>query len=324
MQESVTESLSRYIDGDLDPSEVEALEARLESDPELRRELDGLSRVRAALRSYAEGEEPPSELDSLVDPLLRGRPGRSASRVWVRWLATAAAVVLGVTVILEVQRRSPSETMRNWQDVALEQAADRPEPFSLAPLPTSTVPEQERPVGAVDHLVAEPAPEIEPSTDPDPALEVLGPLESAEEAARTRGRGEAGGDDKAAPRGKSDAPTLADEGAFGAAPETGAHRKGARPVAEAPVPTAQIFVFMDAKTAWRSFEPHSPCEAGRYTIRIRVQDGLVREVWPVANPPAPSRQVRASQLVLGLEIEGVPDGQYTAEVVVEPKRRTTR
>jgi hypothetical protein len=51
---------------------------------------------------------------------------------------------------------------------------------------------------------------------------------------------------------------------------------------------------------------------------------VVREVWPVANPPAPTNQVRASQLVLGLEIENVTDGQYAAEVVVEPRRPPDR
>jgi hypothetical protein len=77
---------------------------------------------------------------------------------------------------------------------------------------------------------------------------------------------------------------------------------------------------MEAETAWRGFEPDGPSEAGRYALRIRVEGGVVREVWPVANPPAPARQVRASQLVLGLEVDNVPDGEYAAEVVVEPRR----
>jgi hypothetical protein len=75
---------------------------------------------------------------------------------------------------------------------------------------------------------------------------------------------------------------------------------------------------MEAETAWRSFEPERPCEAGRYTLRIRIENGVVREVWPVANPSATTRQVRASQLVLGLDIEDVADGEYAAEVVIEP------
>ena len=315
MEESMTERISRYIDGDLGPDEIETLEARLESDPELRRELEGLTRVRTALRSFA-------ELDALVDPLLRGRPGGAASRPWVRWLATAAAVVLGVTVILEVERRSPPQSVANWQEIAQEKAAETREPFSLAPLPTSTVPEKDRPLGAVDHLVAETAPEIAPSTDADPAIEVLGPLESAEEELR-QGTRSAALSGKAARGDASSEPAYPDRVAAGALTETGKRVRSERSTAQAAAPEAQLFVFMEAKTAWRSFVPSSPCEAGRYSIRIRVQDGIVREVWPVANPPAPSRQVRASQLILGLEIGGVPDGQYSAEVVVEPRPPTT-
>ena len=343
MEESMTERISRYIDGDLGPDEIETLEARLESDPELRRELEGLTRVRTALRSFAI-----AKLDALVDPLLRGRPGGAASRPWVRWLATAAAVVLGVTVILEVERRSPPQSVANWQEIAQEKAAETREPFSLAPLPTSTVPEKDRPLGAVDHLVAETAPEIAPSTDADPAIggwetfgnagagrgcvdsagssgpaiEVLGPLESAEEELR-QGTRSAALSGKAARGDASSEPAYPDRVAAGALTETGKRVRSERSTAQAAAPEAQLFVFMEAKTAWRSFVPSSPCEAGRYSIRIRVQDGIVREVWPVANPPAPSRQVRASQLILGLEIGGVPDGQYSAEVVVEPRPPTT-
>jgi hypothetical protein len=96
------------------------------------------------------------------------------------------------------------------------------------------------------------------------------------------------------------------------------------PDAAAPSAGGQLFVFMEAETAWKSFEPPSPSEAGRYSLRIRIEGDRVVEVWPVANPPATTRQVRASQLVLGLEIEGVPDGEYAAEVVIESREPPAR
>jgi hypothetical protein len=251
-------------------------------------------------------------------------------------LASAAVVVLGVTVILEFQRREPPQTAMNWQEKARARASEPHEPFPLAPLPTSTVPEEERPVGAADHLVAAPDPEIEPSMEAAPPLEVLGPLESAvdpadgagrgaEEALQAKGRAEesttmgttsSGERSTTAPPNRTSA-----KGSAPASPGTDARARSGWAAAGAQVSEGQVFVFMDAATAWRGFEPRAPCEAGRYAVRVRVQDGVIREVWPVANPPAPTRQVRASQLVLGLEIEDVPDGEYSAEVVVEPRNR---
>jgi len=341
----MTERLSRLIDGDLGAAEKEALAAILESDPLLRRELDGLTRVRASLRSLADRENPPAKLDALVDPLLQGKPEPAFGRPWARWLATAAAVVLGVTVVLEVQRRQPDSSIAGWQERALDGGAGEPTPgFALAPLPTSSVPADQQPLGAADRLVSAPEPEINPPLDPAPALEVMGPLDAAERS-RDENSGRQDHDDATADlqgqrragrsateqsevAEKSRAASLpADESALTdttggttTLPRGQSSDRGDATAKNAPISGAQLFVFMEAETAWRGFEPDGPSEAGRYALRIRVEGGVVREVWPVANPPAPTRQVRASQLVLGLEVDNVPDGEYAAEVVVEPRR----
>jgi len=275
-----------------------------------------------------------------VDPLLRGKPETAFARPWVRRLAAAAVVVLGVSVIIEVQRRQPDPAVHNWQERAREGAAAEPtERFSLAPLPTSSVPADERPLGAADRLLAAPEPEVDVVLTAAPALEVMGPLDTATS-------GDAAGsaqDDleiKPPARHKSlaagvaltDEKRTAEAGVRGgpADAEPPLLRTGqpaGRSASEgfaAPPAGAQLFVFMEAETAWRSFDPEGPCEAGRYALRIRIENGVVREVWPVANPPAPTRQVRASQLVLGLEIDNVADGEYSAEIVVEPRRPTNR
>ncbi len=336
MEDPGTERLSRLIDGDLDAREAEELREIIATDRGLRRELEGLKRVRSSLLSLADRERPLERLDVLVDPLLRGKPETASGRPWVRRLAAAAVVVLGVSVIIEVQRRQPDPNVFKWQERARAGAAAEPtERFTLAPLPTSSLPADQQPLGAADRLVAAPDPEVEPVLAPPPALEVMGPLDAGP-GDNDAGAGREELDDRPSGRRQSFADEgspaeseRADKGAVRSGPagvEPSAQGTGASEdrsslrKSEASSSGAQLFVFMQAETAWKSFSPDESCEAGRYSLRIRVENGVIREVWPVANPPAPTRQVRASQLVLGLAIENVADGEYAAEVVVEPRQ----
>lgn len=346
MKGRMTERLSRLIDGELDSAESEELQAILKSDRALRRELDGLNRVRQSLRSLAERERPPAELDTLVDPLLRGKPESALARPWARWMAAAAVVVLGVTVMLEVQRRQPDSALGNWQERALDGTVAEPtRGFSLAPLPTSSVPD-ERPRGAADRLVAAPEPEVNPAPEPAPALEVMGPLSNGSVSEQKRDSGRRidltngqpptrleAGEQSAAGRPNTRESEASAKSAGNMVPSDPDRSKSTTDTRDSGTGTedsgvtasgAQLFVFMESETAWRGFAPDGPCEAGRYALRIRVEDGVIREVWPVANPPAPTRQVRASQLVLGLEVENVADGEYSAEVVIEPRHPPNR
>lgn len=341
MEDPGTERLSRLIDGDLDREETAEVTAALETNRGSRRELEGLNRVRSSLMSLAAREHPPERLDALVDPLLRGRPEPTAfARPWVRRLAAAAMVFLAVSVIIGVQRQQPAPAIHNWQERAREGAAAEPnERFSLAPLPTSAVPADERPLGAADRLVAAPEPEIDKVLAPAPVLEVMGPLSSAttgetggasrkDPAVDPSPRPESPADDEGRTGEKRAATAGGQRGPAAVEPPRSQTGPSARlsdaEVLATPPGGAQLFVFMEAETAWRSFDPGGQCEAGRYALRIRIEDGVVREVWPVANPPAPTRQVRASQLILGLEIDDVADGEYSAEVVVEPRNPRDR
>jgi hypothetical protein len=342
MDDPVIERLSRFLDDDLDPVDAGEVEQSVASDGELRRELESLVRVRSSLRALADREQPPQRLDALVEPLLVGRPDTAIGRPWARRLAAAAVVILGLAVVFEVQRRHEGPAETNWQERAMKRAAAEPtERFTLAPLPTAPAPDEQRPVGAADRLLSAPDPEIEPVLEPAPALEVLGPLDQGDAFATKSGeRGGSGPVSSNIPDGREAAAVgneksrAADQPSAPLADTAAAESKQLRSAttagrarsssSEAGVVTAQLFVFMAADTAWRSFEPDGPCEAGRYSLRVKIEGGVVRAVWPVANPPAPARQVRASQLVLGLEIDNVADGEYAAEVVVEPRRSPDR
>ena len=84
---------------------------------------------------------------------------------------------------------------------------------------------------------------------------------------------------------------------------------------------AQLFVFIDGESAWREFTPAASCKPGRYSVRIVVANGAVREARPVggAASATPSQRLCAAGLILDLEMAEVADGEYPAEVVVEPR-----
>jgi hypothetical protein len=342
MDETIVETLSRHLDGDLDTDEEVALAARLEAEPALVEELEAMRRIRRSVAALASSEKVPRELDSLVDPLLRGKPESMMLRPWARWLATAAAVVLGAAVIIEVNRLHPGPSIESMAKLRNEGHAVTPtERFSLAPLPTSSLPEEQQPLGASDRLLASPAPDVE--LENPPPLEVLGPLAEAEitasEDQRTTGvpldedlairsvvaqDKEGKKDERLRP---ASAGERGDVGHTLEREEKGSAREAGRGAAlqswEAapPMGRAQLFVFINGKSAWREFTPSSSCKAGRYAVRIVVGRGRIQAARPVggAASAAPAQRLCAAELVRDLEIEGVADGEYPAEIVVEAR-----
>ena len=341
MDETNGVALSRHLDGDLDADQELELAARLEAEPALAAELEAMHRIRRSVAALAASERVPPELDSLVEPLLLGRTSPAAVRPWVRWLATAAAVILGATVIMEVNRRNPGPSMKSLARLRTEGSRAEPtERFTLAPLPTSSLPPEQQPLGAADRLLARPAPDIE--IDNPAPLEVLGPLEEGEAAVsdddgmnfpldQDMAKSSAQRAKEDANKGESLHPAAPGaEGARNQAPQSedkdGSQETGRSAALQSweaapPMGRAQLFVFIDGESAWREFTPEAACKAGRYSVRIVVAGGVVREVRPVggAASATPSQRLCAAGLVLNLEIEKVVDGEYPAEVVVEPR-----
>jgi len=345
MDDATMEILSRYIDGDLDPADEQEIAARLQSDAILKSRLEDHQSLRRSLNALAEREEIPAKLDSLVEHLRRGRPDPVTARPWVPWLATAAVVVLGLTVILEVNlrgsRQAGTEVPRSERG---RRRAEPTERFSLAPLPTSSVPPEEQLLGVSERLLASPVSQME--LDEPPALQVLGPLDVAP-GEDDQAVGNIQGDDASATSGKAaveiatvNRPSLpgdqsrrlqespADRAPAEAGGAVSGDEKRARPSAprrpwDGGVSTgqAQLFIFIGGKTSWQDFEPRARCDTGRYTVRIRIGGGVVREVWPVggATSDTPSQRLCAGDLALGLVVTDVADGEYPAEVVVEPR-----
>jgi hypothetical protein len=227
--------------------------------------------------------------------------------------------------------------------------ADPEERFSLAPLPTSAIPPDEQLLGVSERLLASPVPEME--IGESPALEVLGPLE-APAAPQNEGASEKS-EGLAAPAavGRVVADTAADSSPsdagmamvqrpepFGDSRKTTTGETSPRSEKrsrhtvpfqarerEASRGTARLVVFVDGETSWREFEPRTRCGHGRFILRVRIDGGIVREVWPVGGVTSEQRTqlACAGDLIRGLPIADVVDGEYAAEVVVEPHGEPT-
>jgi hypothetical protein len=338
------ERLSRFIDGDLDEAEERDFRARLESEPALAAELTALIEVRRSLATLAARERAPAELDTLVEPLLRGRPDPIVIRPWARWLAAAAMVIVGLTVMYEVNfGHRAVDVEEKLARSSFQPAVEPTQRFALAPLPTSSVPPEKQLIGVGERLLASPIPDVEPGQPP--ALEVLGPLEEVvgdelspphdtKVGGKSRHEGEVAGVSAAradesrarsAPPGPP--PTSEANSTEGRAKTEDVSSRGAASSGsrlwrdQTTTGRGQLFIFVKDETAWRDFETRAFCTPGRFAVRVKVSDDVVTEVWPVGGATADTTTQRlcAGQLVVGLTIAGVPTGEYAAEVVVEPR-----
>ncbi len=309
MNDAITEGLSRLLDGDLDPGEAREMERALAADPGLRDELAALTRVRSALQALAASELAPPGLDARIGPLRHGsessRPGRR-----VRWLAAAAAVALGVTVGVQVLQRPPSVV-----------------PASLTVQAPLAAGGEEDALGSSG--AAPPSPAVRPEAAPYPEAGAASPP-LRERAGLPPGPADEAPDGLAADADTQSAlapSTMGEPGGRGG-PPAAASKLGrslsagdgydGRSAAGDRVAAGRLLVFMGSDTAWQDFEPRAASVPGRHAVRVRVAGGVVRQVWPVWKPlAAPFDSLQASELVVGLAIPGVPDGDYAGEVVIE-------
>lgn len=328
----IVELLSRAVDDELDGAEIERLSKLLDAKPGLRDELESMRELRNAVSALANTMNAPEELDSVMEPMLRSAPAPVPTvRPAIRWLGIAAAIVVGVTVSVEMIRRNPQPAPVARAPVT----ADDQKIFELAPLP-SAVPGEARPIGATDHLVErQPSP---PSIPEPEALVVVGPLDAATEADTDRkaevpaepaaGReGESSGQIDARASGKrtkghDDRERLpssaALEGAASSPVVTAAKRQSAPPaVAGASVEairSATASVRIGGRQIWAG--PAAGCPAGRYEIILEVDAGVVRHVVVTETDGGHP----AECLLEGLEhaaVADVSDGAIAGVLIVE-------
>jgi hypothetical protein len=274
---SSRELLSRYVDGDLDKAEVAALHEHLSSDPGLATELEDMLRLRQAVSDIANGLNPPPQLDQIMEPLRRGiSDSRSRSRTWVRGLAAAAVVVLGITVVVEIFRHRDGSAIHTLRQATPTDSTGPAEIFRLRPLPTSAVPYDEVRLGAADRLVESPIPE--PRLDDPRPLEIVGPL--------------------------TEDPINDDGRARGTEPST-AVVSGSR---------GMLAIASTDQRAPISIPSIDEVIAGIYPLRITVEGGRIHAVQANTTNREILERLRAA--VAELSLGDLADGEYKAELTV--------
>jgi hypothetical protein len=349
MDETRFELVSRYLDGDLTGSEAADFERRLEAEPELAAQVESAQLLRRAVGSVAARMEPPVELDAVIDPLRRSAPSPTVRvRPLYRWIGVAAALVLGITVTLEVARRSPGPRPD------LERVARAPSPeadsevFQLAPLPTAN-PDESRPLGAADRLLEEePGEPIPPEPE---ALEVLGPLPADDAQPERLDRGLTG---ERQPPGEEEPQTATSDSTLRHAPvgDIGRGRGIDMPPRDGPAVSEaapgkarsgkaagggadggrskglgsdgsgvsrSVTVTIGGVAVWRGSS--RSCAEGRFTRLIVIRGGVVVSVSSMidrleqgGDDPCPLTELPGSFVV------GVDDGSYPAQILAENSR----
>jgi len=353
MDETLRELVSRSLDGDLDDVESARLEERAKTDAELAKEIDAARHLRGAVAALSARMEPPASLDKVMEPLRQSAPATPQRvRSSFRWLGAAAALVLGVTVAVEVARRNPEPTLTRPPHARPRPAEDRREVFELSPLPTAR-PEKNRPLGAADHLLEEEL--LQPAAPEPPPLEVMGPLSTDETQAVAIEAPRSTRTKRVSPKGDGaetkvleplDSPTVREGFAqteasaavtSSASPKTNLARtdedrqttagetstgKTERPenAGRRQVMEAGIVIRIGGADVWTGRSV--TCQEGTWLVRIEVRDNTVVMMEPIKGDAesVDDGGCRPDDLI-GSILAGVSDGIHIAEIVVssDPK-----
>ena len=128
LTENDSELLSRYLDGELDAAEVQALRARLLSEPHLRTACERFKavddRLRAAFDVPGANSVPPQIAQMVRTARTRGREGRLKRRAG--WgLGVAASVLVALGVVVNSTRQDRDTAQRAAQDALVAPVLER-------------------------------------------------------------------------------------------------------------------------------------------------------------------------------------------------------
>jgi len=119
-QERFRRQLSAYLDGELGQADAKRLEKALEADEELAAELEALRRLREMLRTLPRERAPSDFVTRVMEQAekahLVGRPAERTSPGalrWVRYLATAAVLLVALAVGTVVVRTLSTESIED-------------------------------------------------------------------------------------------------------------------------------------------------------------------------------------------------------------------
>jgi hypothetical protein len=326
MDEATVELLSRYLDDDLEGEERGRVERLLKEDDAARSELEGMRQLRRMMVELADREQPPAELDALLEPLRRTVPGPQLVRPTYRWLAAAASVLVAVGVAYQVARQSPAPPMPTSEAPVASPAPHLAQP-SLPSQPRQRDARAEELVSATDRLLASPLPE--PEVDRPPPLDVIGPLEAPRAEitqpapAPPAARSVAAADDAAALERESESPPVRrrsqDLGQWAPEPDRETARSADHPtvamegaaaksmrLSRSAVSSLEVVVNGDTLRVPVTRLPE--LEPGSFALLLEVVAGEIHACRP-ASDAIPDTE-RACRAVVGTAVGEIRDGSY--------------
>lgn len=173
---------SRWLDGDLGEQEEDLFQREMEQNPELRREIEAMDRLRRSLRRATLSDRPPELMDALVENFRQSPPPRRRLSLILPLLAAAALISISLLLIQEVGKRPLHPKKVEHQLFALKNPPSRPDDAPLGPLEELLEEDLEEPVLRIPHaLIAQgPLPAPPPESEGLSILEIDGrpyPLE---------------------------------------------------------------------------------------------------------------------------------------------------
>jgi len=125
---------SRWLDGDLGRQEEAVLIREMESNPELRREIEAMDQLGRSLRLSSLGDRPPELMDALVENFRQTPAPRWRLSLALPLLAAAALISISLLLIQEVGKRPLHPKKLEHQFFALKNPPSRPDDAPLGPL----------------------------------------------------------------------------------------------------------------------------------------------------------------------------------------------
>ena len=110
---SIREDLKAYLDGELSPQRAEEVRAAIESDPELKKEVEALRAISNTFRLVAPASQPVG-LDQTLEALRKAQPvKRNTGRPLWGWALAGATVLAVAATCCEIVSK-PARSSRNF------------------------------------------------------------------------------------------------------------------------------------------------------------------------------------------------------------------
>ena len=267
--------LDLYVDGELSPEEMAAVQEHLDQCPDCRRYVDEILEIRAAFPDVEETPVPAGFADGVMEAIRAASPApgktarRKTGRRWIKVLAPLAACIAVAVLVTPLQpwEHSRQEAAQVAQDVAAEesvQAEPQTEPASgdsasgeISPKQFGAAATETEPQIAADIIPEEaPAntrqnPVAEQASEPAPEQN---PASAGTQAADSAENGAAANKDETAQEQEPNTPGSVTAATTGEPISQDASEEGGSQQEQAVGPSASVYIGEEGTDAWVAYD----------------------------------------------------------------------